>query len=425
VPSETMADGTEAEASPRAAGDTSSPGRISAGMHQERAPSTVASQRTTCERSILDRIGEEVTAIVLPVTICMFSVVFLVRLLMPDGTSGSTGSPSIASLVYDEGSSEHQNDSNARKFGGAILNSLVFVLVIGGMTFVLFLLFKYKFYRVIYGYMGLAGFLILAFMGGSIVLQVLQELDVPLDFLTFGFTLYNFSVVGVLLLFFWPSPFLIKQGYLVFTAICTAYWFTKIPEWTSWLLLVMMALYDLVAVLMPGGPLKVIVELAEERQESIPALVYESRPVAQGRAISDAERTESQDQNLETASSSSMDSGSNSCVNEVTRINSGRQTARRRRQRTHEEFEEGSNPDPSASHEATQPGSSPREETPLGPESGSPTGVLREDRFETETGLPDSIKLGLGDFIFYRSADAPPGLLSQGSRSPCLWIVAG
>jgi presenilin 1 len=28
-------------------------------------------------------------------------------------------------------------------------------------------------------------------------------------------------------------------------------------EWTSWVLLVIMALYDLAAVLLPGGPLKV------------------------------------------------------------------------------------------------------------------------------------------------------------------------
>lgn len=33
------------------------------------------------------------------------------------------------------------------------------------------------------------------------------------------------------------------------------------------------------AVLMPGGPLKVLVELASERDEAIPALVYEARPV--------------------------------------------------------------------------------------------------------------------------------------------------
>ena len=31
--------------------------------------------------------------------------------------------------------------------------------------------------------------------------------------------------------------------------------------------------------LLPGGPLKMLVELAQERDEQIPALVYEARPV--------------------------------------------------------------------------------------------------------------------------------------------------
>eukprot|EP00958_Prasinococcus_capsulatus_P024507 scaffold3836_cov417-Prasinococcus_capsulatus_cf.AAC.9 len=363
---------------------------------------------------------------------------------MPDGTSGSTGSPSIASLVYDEGSSEHQNDSNARKCVSVELWCLrdfaesplgVGAQVWGCHT---------ELFGVCLGNRGhdvrsvplvqvqvLPGHLWLHGTGGFPNSGLHGGIHRAASLAGAGCAprLPDVWVYPLQLLSRRCSPAVLLALPLLDQAripcVYRYLYSVLIPEWTSWLLLVMMALYDLVAVLMPGGPLKVIVELAEERQESIPALVYESRPVAQGRAISDAERTESQDQNLETASSSSMDSGSNSCVNEVTRINSGRQTARRRRQRTHEEFEEGSNPDPSASHEATQPGSSPREETPLGPESGSPTGVLREDRFETETGLPDSIKLGLGDFIFYRSADAPPGLLSQGSRSPCLWIVAG
>lgn len=68
-------------------------------------------------------------------------------------------------------------------------------------------------------------------------------------------------------------------GYLIFIGAITAFYFTRIPEWTTWLLLVMMALYDLAAVLTPVGPLRVLVELAQERQEDIPALVYEARPV--------------------------------------------------------------------------------------------------------------------------------------------------
>jgi presenilin 1 len=40
-----------------------------------------------------------------------------------------------------------------------------------------------------------------------------------------------------------------------------------------------MAIYDLVVVLLPGGPLRVLLELAIERNEEIPALVYEAKPV--------------------------------------------------------------------------------------------------------------------------------------------------
>ncbi len=58
-------------------------------------------------------------------------------------------------------------------------------------------------------------------------------------------------------LFFWPAPVLLKQGYLVITGVVTAYMFTFVPEWTTWTLLIAMALYDLYAVLTPGGPLKV------------------------------------------------------------------------------------------------------------------------------------------------------------------------
>ena len=36
------------------------------------------------------------------------------------------------------------------------------------------------------------------------------------------------------------------------------------------------------AVLVPGGPLRQLVELAQERDQDIPALVYEARPVRRG-----------------------------------------------------------------------------------------------------------------------------------------------
>lgn len=74
----------------------------------------------------------------------------------------------------------------------------------------------------------------------------------------------------------------VTQGYLVVIGMLVAYWFTMLPEWTTWAMLVAMALYDLAAVLLPIGPLRLLVELAISRDEEIPALVYEARPVNHG-----------------------------------------------------------------------------------------------------------------------------------------------
>jgi hypothetical protein len=73
------------------------------------------------------------------------------------------------------------------------------------------------------------------------------------------------------------------QIYLMWTGVVVAYIFTSITEWTTWVLLVAMALYDLFAVLTPHGPLQMLVNLAIERDQEIPALVYEAREVRRPR----------------------------------------------------------------------------------------------------------------------------------------------
>jgi len=87
------------------------------------------------------------------------------------------------------------------------------------------------------------------------------------------------QLVGSVVLFFTPAPLLLKQSYLVVIGVVVAFVFTWIPEWTTWVLLLAMVIYDILAVLVPGGPLKVLVEMAQERDEDIPALVYEARSV--------------------------------------------------------------------------------------------------------------------------------------------------
>eukprot|EP00887_Chlorella_sp_A99_P001007 scaffold5.g1007.t1 len=224
-------------------------------------------------KSVLDDLGEEVTGIVAPVSICMALTVALVHILNPDGSS-DTNAVFLASSYY----TENEGDSAGQKLSGSIINALIFVGVVAVMTFVLVLLFKYGYVRVIYAYMGFAGFAIFFVLTGIISLELLQKWDVGLDLISFSYILWNFAVVGAVTLFFFPAPLLVKQAYLIVTGVTTAFVFTWIPEWTTWVLLVAMAIYDVLAVLVPGGPLRVLVETAQERDEVIPALVYEARP---------------------------------------------------------------------------------------------------------------------------------------------------
>ncbi|PON70537.1 Peptidase A22A, presenilin [Parasponia andersonii] len=233
-------------------------------MAQNQRPST-----------ILESLGEELIRIITPVSICMFMVVLLVSILSSDTSSSSANFSTMATMAYSESSS----DSSWDKFVGALLNSLVFVAVVTVVTFVLVLLFYLRCTKFLKLYMGFSSFLVLMFMGGQIAVFLIQDFGIPIDCVTFLVALFNFAVVGVLAVFMSKMAIFVTQGYLVVIGMLVAYWFTLLPEWTTWVLLVAMALYDLAAVLLPVGPLRILVELAISRDEDLPALVYEARPV--------------------------------------------------------------------------------------------------------------------------------------------------
>lgn len=226
--------------------------------------------------SIIDTLGEELVRIITPVSICMFLVVILVSILNSDSSSSSLDSiTTIANLAYDESNS----DSIWDKFEGALLNSLVFVVIVTIITFFLVFLFYIRCTKFLKYYMGFSAFMVLGFMGAQIAILLIAKLNLPIDPITFVVIMFNFAIVGVLAVFLSKMAILVTQAYLVVIGVLVAYWFTMLPEWTTWVLLVAMSLYDLAAVLLPIGPLRLLVELAVSRDEDIPALVYEARPV--------------------------------------------------------------------------------------------------------------------------------------------------
>ena len=100
----------------------------------------------------------------------------------------------------------------------------------------------------------------------------------PIDQFSYNMFVWNFAVVGVTAIFYQHgiSPS-VTQGYLVCTSVIMAWQVSRIfPEWTSWALLVTLALYDLCAVLTPCGPLRMLVELVQKEGRPLPGLLYEA-----------------------------------------------------------------------------------------------------------------------------------------------------
>ncbi|GER38606.1 presenilin-like family protein [Striga asiatica] len=230
-------------------------------------------------KTILETCGEEIVRIITPVSICMLTVVILVSILNGDSSSTSNGGGSSITTMATVAYSENSSDSTWDKLKGALLNSLVFVVVVTLVTFLLVLLFYFRCTKFLKYYMGFSAFLVLGFMGAEIALFLIQDFSFPVDCVTFAVLWFNFTVTGVLAVLMSKMALFVTQAYLVLIGVLVAYWFTLLPEWTTWVLLVAMALYDLAAVLLPGGPLRLLVELAISRDEEIPALVYEARPV--------------------------------------------------------------------------------------------------------------------------------------------------
>ncbi|KAG0206936.1 Presenilin-1 [Mortierella sp. GBA30] len=131
----------------------------------------------------------------------------------------------------------------------------------------------------ILGSLANAGIIIAQIVIVTIIIVVLfkrghiKVLRIPLDYLTMSFALWNFSVVGLISVF-WKGPMWLQQVYLTVMSSLMAFSLTGLAEWTTWMLLALLVVWDLIAVLCPFGPLKILVESSRNQNQEVPALLY-------------------------------------------------------------------------------------------------------------------------------------------------------
>ena len=242
--------------------------------------SSESSSKSKLTKREYAHVRSEVQKVVFPVSVAMWATVALVVALdrsdpdEEDGNMMRSGGRSMVSSAYEEKST----DSTRTKVIGSVENAFVFVLFVTAATFGLYVLYKHRCGPVIWAYMAFSGCSIFGVLGATMALEILRRYEIRVDVISFAFYTWNVTVVGVLSVFLWPGSLRVKQTFLVLISVIVAYYFvTQIAEWTTWTMLVFMAIYDLYAVLTPNGPLRKIVELSQEREEAIPALVYEAR----------------------------------------------------------------------------------------------------------------------------------------------------
>lgn len=293
-------------------------------------------------------------------------------------------------MVYDESNSGSQ--STGQKVGQSLVNALVIVGVICAVTFILVLCYKYRCLKLMIGYLMFASASLLGYSGGFVVSTAFLVYGVTIDWVTFVFIMWNFAIVGVVAVFYQKGiPRIVTQAYLVAVSVIMAWIVTKFPEWTGWALLIALALYDLCAVLSPCGPLKALVKLAQERQDPIPGLVYEAD-------VADGPESDSVSVVRDTLSRPAAEQPRRDSATEATPEASSTVADATRPADAAADEESGSAGDPET--RAAKPAPSATRE---GAASGG-GGDAQPRRRAPQRAPPEedrSIKLGLGDFVFY------------------------
>jgi presenilin 1 len=185
----------------------------------------------------------QIYLIIKPVLYCIFLSILWVKITYPAEqyytlpNQSSSPIQTVTSVFY----SAKETDSNGF-FDHPVYPALLIMGQIIVATVIVMVLFKYRFMRTLTVFFSLVVISLLGYFGYLIILQIVILFNVQLDWVTLIFFLWNFSIVGLLMVFY-KGPLWLQQAYLVVISSLMAYSFTRLPDLTTWVLLGLLAVW--------------------------------------------------------------------------------------------------------------------------------------------------------------------------------------